>query len=476
MLNRVVIILVAMAFLVFSVTAFAQAESQRSYRTRISWPAVDGAGGYGIEIQNSAGDTVFKKDSDLNTVFPFLPTGEYKLKITVLDRFKKPASESGWVNLTVIKDESPEIDSISPSSFTAGKSYAAEIKGGNFMAGCSVALVKGGLTVKDSSLSFKSSSLLQCEFDLKSAEPGDYTIVISNPSGKKGFSETKVTILSDEVEMKSHSLAVKKASPSSFFMRGQNVDLEILGLNLSRGSSVELSNGKSNIPLAVKSWDATRLSATIPSDKMVKGVYDLTVKQGGMTDTVSCAVKMKDPSDGLFGLNGLYFGIGYQGMIIESQWNRVMKNSFIGGSLYFGHLLNGLPLIPETFMTKHIGLELVGEGYLFSTKPAQNRMAGTMYAAPVCGGIYVSFTPFSAPLEFIIRGDAGAVQSYLSVKGGGLEKTVSSDNFCGSAGASFRYTFSDFFYTEAGSGWSCYSYATQPFQGLHFFARVGLKL
>ena len=129
MSNRKLITALLCAFLLSGAAAFAQ---DGKHRSKISWPAVEGAGGYIVEITSAAGDVIYKGEAETNVAYPALAIGEYRLRITVLDRFRRPASETGWVVLSIIKTEVPQFDSISPDPLETGKPLAVDIKGDNF--------------------------------------------------------------------------------------------------------------------------------------------------------------------------------------------------------------------------------------------------------------------------------------------------------------------------------------------------------
>lgn len=464
--------LCALVFLACSLTAQA---ADKLHRARISWPAVEGAGGYTVEIQNKAGESVYKQDSDSTTVYPYLVIGEYKLKITVLDAFKRPATESAWVNLSVIKTELPEFDSMNPEPLVTGNKIKAEIKGDNYMEGCSVTLSGPGGKIPGTGVSFRSSSELRCAFDLGGAAPGEYDVIIENPGGKRSSGDRKVIVISAEGKNSAKKFAIRDVSPSSFFIRGKDVTVEILGSNVSGDASVILSDSKGQFPLTVEKREGNILMVKIPAVKIVKGVYDLSLSQGGEKDTLSGAIKMKDPADGMCGLKGLYVGIGYSGMILLPKWNAILNPGLLGFGINMGHSLYGMPLLPDAQWMRHFGLELQLDGYSFTTKTKKNHYTGTLYAAPLSAGLYASVLPSDLALELLLRGDGGVAVSSLNVKGGvGSKKVISSDPFI-SGGASLRYTFGGLFFVEAGGNCSYFGYSGQPMTGIGFFARTGIR-
>ena len=161
MSNKRVIITILFAVF-FSASASLFAQNGKPHRSRITWPAVQGAGGYLVEIKGPNGDMIYKQETETNTAYPAIAIGEYSLRITVLDVFKRPANETDWVKLSVIKSEVPEFEGITPEPLETGKTVSVDIKGDNFTEGCIVALSNGRDTIAGERVNVKSVSDIGC--------------------------------------------------------------------------------------------------------------------------------------------------------------------------------------------------------------------------------------------------------------------------------------------------------------------------
>ncbi|MBN1495454.1 MAG: hypothetical protein JXA07_01710 [Spirochaetes bacterium] len=72
-------------------------------QVRLDWDAVRGAQGYVVEIKDAEGKIIFKKNAEKNFVMAPLVPGNYRIRISALNVFMKPASSSGWTDLIVRK-------------------------------------------------------------------------------------------------------------------------------------------------------------------------------------------------------------------------------------------------------------------------------------------------------------------------------------------------------------------------------------
>ena len=477
MLNKRIILGFLCAVILLGPAAVS-AQDTKPHRTKISWPRVEGAGGYQVEIKASSGDVVFKQDCDTNIAYPVIAIGDYKLRIIVLDRFKRPATETDWVTLSVVKSEVPEFEGISPEPLAAGKPVSVDIQGDNFTRGCTVVLTNGTDVIRGEQVMVRSGSDIGCRFDLTTAPAGEYDVIIENPEGRKSLKYRKVRITAPPaaVDGKKTGVAIRKVSPSSFFMKGKDVGIEIYGEKIQKDSPVVLSNGAGSFEAKIDSWKDGVLTAVIPAKNLSRGRYDLTVGEGYEKDTLRRAIRMMNESDGLIGFNRLYVALGYSGVVVLPSWNDILENSFIGGGLYLGHSLYGLPLIPDLSWLDHVGIEMMGEAHVFSTKTMENRYSGKLYTAPVSGGVYASVLPLNWPVNLLLRGDGGVSMSKLDVKVNGHSKSVFSSDPFFSAGISLRFPFADYFFAETGAAWTYYMFAQTPMSGAGFFFRAGLRL
>jgi hypothetical protein len=91
--------------LFFLCAAIAGEPAPDAGRVRVEWEAVKGAQGYVIEIKNSEGKMIHKKNTAANYLMAPLGPGDYRIKISALNVFMKPDSSTGWIDLVVRKKE-----------------------------------------------------------------------------------------------------------------------------------------------------------------------------------------------------------------------------------------------------------------------------------------------------------------------------------------------------------------------------------
>lgn len=104
MLNRNGIVAIGLSLTI--VVGFMPAGSAgEPGQVRIEWEAVTGAQGYVVEIRNPDGKTIFKKNAAVNFIKTTLAPGDYRIKVSALNVFMKPASSSGWTGLVVKEKE-----------------------------------------------------------------------------------------------------------------------------------------------------------------------------------------------------------------------------------------------------------------------------------------------------------------------------------------------------------------------------------
>lgn len=88
----------------------------------VKWKPVAGAGGYLAEVKNSRGDIVIAQQaaSDLTMLELHLVPGPYALRVTTLNRFLKPESDTGWLAFHVDAATAPVVGDSSVLSLHPG--------------------------------------------------------------------------------------------------------------------------------------------------------------------------------------------------------------------------------------------------------------------------------------------------------------------------------------------------------------------
>ncbi|HNW28878.1 MAG TPA: hypothetical protein PKN50_10410 [Spirochaetota bacterium] len=112
MKNRIV----KYAVFIILMAAALQAAAAETRQVRIEWEAVRGAHGYIVEVKNQEGRELLRKTVTTSYAVMDVAPGAYKIRITALNVFLKPGSNSGWADLIVkrkeVLKEEPEGDSL----------------------------------------------------------------------------------------------------------------------------------------------------------------------------------------------------------------------------------------------------------------------------------------------------------------------------------------------------------------------------
>jgi|GEM_PF-2077528 len=161
----------------------------------LEWKAVEGAYGYLVEIRDSAQETVFSRSTDKPSISFSLPPGDYEARITVLNKFLKPAAVSPWSKLSVRRAVKPD-----PASAEGGLLYAGArdqqmiVTGGNFIPLTEAYLEAAGQSIRGSIIE-QSANRLHISFDLSGAKPGVYSLRLRNPPSADAEKRLQIRVL-----------------------------------------------------------------------------------------------------------------------------------------------------------------------------------------------------------------------------------------------------------------------------------------
>ena len=93
--------------LLFSFSIFGRIYGDQN--SVIKWEPVYGAGGYIVEVIDSDNTTVMKRETKDNSLdVGALPLGIYKYRITTLNKLKEEGGNTGWLTLTIKKEDIPQ--------------------------------------------------------------------------------------------------------------------------------------------------------------------------------------------------------------------------------------------------------------------------------------------------------------------------------------------------------------------------------
>ncbi len=173
--------LVLLAYLFFAGSLAAEIPQLR-------WPAIEGAGGYLVEIRT--GQTVVSRTVTVPEFDIALAPGDYQLRITTLDRFLKPAGRTDWVRFSVARAITPAVTAVQPNAAEPGETRFV-VEGSGFTSSTDVVLVDEQGEVKAARGQLISDSRLEFSATLA---PGTYTVVLTNPPGQTARLPGGVTV------------------------------------------------------------------------------------------------------------------------------------------------------------------------------------------------------------------------------------------------------------------------------------------
>ncbi|HNX60484.1 MAG TPA: hypothetical protein PKK43_15385, partial [Spirochaetota bacterium] len=165
------------------------------YKARVTWQSVVGAGGYLVEIKDQSGAIVFRKETKSNEVIPRLPSGEYMIRISVMDKFQTLADTTPWTKIVVRRTETPLFESITPSTFMAGnKAEDVTVEGDSFDEKMTVSVRGQSVTIPVTNAELKSKEKISFDLDFTNAPEGKYSLILENPEGKKLVLDGKIAV------------------------------------------------------------------------------------------------------------------------------------------------------------------------------------------------------------------------------------------------------------------------------------------
>ena len=197
-------------FLLALLTSLAAAAPLFS-QDRIEWVAVEGADHYQVEIrQNDA--LVLETRSDEAWLPLFLPAGEYRFQVRVINTFGKVASESRWSALTIRAPEIPFIVSMTPNEIHEDGTRVFETRVTGFVpagesgSGSTFRLenpeekaIELEVTSHQNAIGGEDDSgawtSLVLDSGRKNPERGSWTLVMTNPDGRSSRMDSALRVL-----------------------------------------------------------------------------------------------------------------------------------------------------------------------------------------------------------------------------------------------------------------------------------------
>jgi len=145
----------------------------------LEWKAVEGAGGYRVEIQSSDGRPIFDRELQTTRIEFTLPPGSYRKRIGAIDRFGKIAAWSDWSPLFIKLPEEPQIDAVIPPALGKNKAETIQLRGRNLTDSTEVRLEGGGFSIPGS-VKLRGKDQIAVTFDTSGLPVGPYSLLVQN--------------------------------------------------------------------------------------------------------------------------------------------------------------------------------------------------------------------------------------------------------------------------------------------------------
>ena len=182
-----------------------------------------------------------------------------------------------------VRNPAPVITNLTPDSgLTSEAAKGLTLTGTGFKTGASVVLMKGGAANITAPVITVNPLQVSCTVDLTSAEPGLWSIVLTNP-------DTQYSVLADAFTVSYPAPDIGTITPNSG-TTGQTVPVAITGNWFQQGATVNLTDGVTTIPGTVTSIAVTEITCTFDLAGATPGLWDLEVTNpDGKFDAVADA-------------------------------------------------------------------------------------------------------------------------------------------------------------------------------------------
>jgi len=249
------------------VGAQSLAEQPFSFR----WKAVEGAGGYRVEIRQREGEALLTQavDADQTNLAVNLVPGPYQLKVTTLNRLGQDESSTAWTPFHVAAPNAPALGYAPGRSVERGQTAVLDIPVEGLAQDGVVSLrspsgktVPATLTRIDGGLRVTAPAL---------DEPGTWDLVVTNPPSKAAVAGALVKVPSPQPQVEpTETLRLVQGDPP--------LPVVIRGKDFRPGTQVTLEPAV-NRPLPVEKRQASSVTVAVPPG-LPPGTYHLWIANG----------------------------------------------------------------------------------------------------------------------------------------------------------------------------------------------------
>ncbi len=154
----------------------------------LEWKPVQGAAAYVVQVRDPSGKVVFERTVDQNKVEVQLPPGKYQQRVSVLNKFRKPAGFSDWTEFNIRVAEMPDVEAVKPAPLPPDQEKKGEravtIQGDHLSEGTKVYVETDKGKVASSKVEVVGENKLVASFDAAKIDQGKHDIIVENSRNK----------------------------------------------------------------------------------------------------------------------------------------------------------------------------------------------------------------------------------------------------------------------------------------------------
>lgn len=447
----------------------------------LTWPPVKGAAAYKVEIMDGKGKiidtlTVEEPAVDLTRYRP----GDYRIRITTLDRFRKEGGATPWTPFVVRRSPIPWIAGVKPAVIQSGENPVLTVEGLGFISETRAILRGNGQDWPLKDFQVLSATLVR----LASQEPlppGQYTIILVNPAGKSAETEGGLVVSHPAPE-------IQQVEPSRRTPE-EETPLVITGQGFLEGLELYLDDGIIPRKLEILSVTETRIEALFPAG-LPEGRYDIKVVNNSWSSTrVSKAVTVDASADSATGqdvagsddsvkpglaplpewVKGFSLAAGWQVFLVLPSWSEMVGPSLANGHLMVRYRLKAMEGVPRVLEPMGIW---INTGYSWFPE-ALGEHDGRVEMGVFTLLMGVSWDIDLGRLTLVPAAGLGfSASSITATHEVGVSGTAESLDLTAEASVWLRYRLLKYLALEAGVGYQHQFRAGEPLGGIQISLRV----
>ncbi|MDC7224982.1 MAG: hypothetical protein PQJ60_14635 [Spirochaetales bacterium] len=327
---------------------------------KLEWAAVEGASSYLVEIEK--GGVIIHT---IPTEEPFLPLflnpGEYRVRISVFNKFEKLASRSDWNPLTIYPSPQPIIQEYEPDFFYDDLTQITiTIRGKDFDGGADFFLIRGNDRVRGEVRERREEERIICTVlfsDNRLPEVGLWDLAVINPSGKQFLRESAIRF-----GPRTNPI-ILSLTPNQLYQGENPGEIVIRGENFS-GEARLIFEGPSPVSYShLEIYYGEEITFLLNTEEMALGSYLVYVENEGHVRSngyplileerpLNRAEKIQQERESEEG-PAFFLGVEYHGAFPMGDSSDLFDNSWAGGALTFRKKFKNagvykIPLLRET--------------------------------------------------------------------------------------------------------------------------------